>query len=759
MRGARTWWALGGALVLLVALAFGLVAWRAHRSLSDRPDEVLAALSEAIGLPVEADGVRVTWWPPGLVVHGIRVPDESPLGPGSLVHADEARLVVRAWPLLYGTVVVKRVEVASPVVRLVRGVDGTWNFAGRPAAALDAGADEPVFENAPGATAQLRVVLPLEHARFDHADLVITHGRLSVRDRAMPGVPEFEISSMDARLRRTAETSTLEFEGGALGGPTGNLRGTLEFPRGGRDVAFELTAADVPASRLPEVMQLARGGIPFGAVLEGVVSAEVSCQFPQQWPPGHAAIRVLVDARDASASMAGGYVTKSAGTPLAMALDLRAEPDLLRVRRAMFESGDARVEVSAAPVDELEPGQQPALRVASENLTGALLADWIPLLGAIAPAGELSLQGTVVPGDSETMAHVQLSGTDLGIRIGREPAELGGAALEFDMGPEGRFTAGVSVQDLRSEDLFAHRLTAALEGGGDEPISVRIDGARGGRAGAELEQLTVECEITDERAEVRRLQVAGLGGTLHARGEIARDEGDVLTMRFDPQWDGVDFAGLLRLFGVEVDIHGLFTGKAALAARRGAEESILETLTGVFDARLDDGSVPDLNLARATVNNLGAIPGLRQAIEDRAEEKVPGLLARTSRIDSLAINGTFADGVVSVSNVELAAPDYSIDAQGQVAFDGAVDLDGDLVLGAEATDALVSVSGILSVLSPDGEPIRIPVSIEGTYPDLVSAPSPAFVTKSVENEATGGAAGFLRRLLGGGWKDEAAAEK
>ncbi len=750
---ARTWLTLVASLVLLVSLAFALVAWRAHRSLSDRPGEVIAALSEAIDLPVEADGVHVTWWPPGLVVHGLRIPDESPLGPGDLVHADEARLVVRGWPLLTGTVVVQRVEVVSPVVRLVRGVEGGWNFSGR-------GSLEPSLESAPGGGDRAHGEVARSATgsstalEFDIVDVVLGRGRISLRDRAVPGVPEFEISSMDARLRRRGGAMTLEFEGSALGGPPGNLRGTLEVPADEHHVTLAVNATGVPASRLPEVTRLARGGIPFGATLEGVVAAEVSGQFPRQWPPGPAVIGVLVDAREASASMASGYLRKPIGTPLIVGLELHAGPDLLQVRRATFESGDAKVDLSSAEANGPVAEGQPVLQIASANLTAAMLAEWVPLLAAVAPTGQLTLQGRIAPGDTETAVHVRLSGTDLGVRIGPDPAELGAAALAFDVRPKGRFTAEVSIDDLRSNDLFAGHLAVAFEGGAGEPTMVRIDGARGGRGDAELERLALECEVAGERAEVRRLDVVGLGGTLHAEGELARDEADALSVRFAPQWDGLDFGGLLRLFGVDVEVQGLFTGRAALSARHSAEEALLETLTGVFDARLEEGSLPDLNLARATVSNLSAIPGVRQAIERGAEEKVPGLLARTSRIESLSADGSIDQGVVSVSNLRLDAPDYSIDAAGRVTLDGGVDLDGDLVLGGEATDALVSASGILAVLAPDGKEIRIPVSIEGTYPELVSAPSPAFTTGSIAGSvgtgAAGGAEGFLRRLFGGG---------
>lgn len=761
MGRTRSWVGLGVVLVVLVGLAFGGVSWRAHLRLSDRPDEVLQALSETVGLPVEADAVQATWWPPGVVVHGVRIPDESPLGPGNLAHADEVRFVVQSLPLLSGNVVVQRVEVVSPVVRLVRGVDGTWNFSGGPSSEGDAGSADSAdaARMRPVAVASDRTG---SRPRFDVAELVIGRARVSLRDRAIPGVPEFEITSAEARLVRAEGGARLEFEGGALGGPAGNLRGTVQIPPDGRDIALSLTARSVPASRLPEVMQIARGGIPFGAVLDGVVSAEVSGRLPNQWPPGEADIGVVVDATEAAASMAGGYVRKSAGAPLLLALDLYAGADLLLLRRAAVESGSARVEVATAD-DEVEPAdRQPAMRVTSSDLTAATLTQWVPVLAAIAPEGELSLQGTIAPVAGATVMNVRLSGTALAIRLGSEPAELGAAAVDFDMRPEGRFTAGVSLEDLRSDDLFAQRLTAALEGGAESPVTVRIDGARGGRENAELDRLAVECEVGADRAEVRRLDVAGLGGTLSARGDLARDEGDVLALRVAPQWDGVDLAGLLRLFGVDVDVQGLFTGQAALAARQSAEETFLETLTGAFDTTLENGSVADLNLARATVDNLGAVPGLRQAIERHASDEFPELLAKTSRIDTLSVGGTFGGGAAALSRIVLEAPDYSVDATGRVAFDGDVDLDGDLVLGEEATAKLVSVSALLAVLAAPGESLRIPVSIQGTYPELVSAPSPAFVSETVAGsvgaQEDGGAAGFLRRLLGGGDRPPESAE-
>lgn len=749
MGNPRAWAALVLAVVVLGASAFGVVAWRAHRSLAGDPDAVLRGIADSLGRPVEADDVQVTWWPPGLVVRGVRIPDESPLGPGNMVHADEVRLVVRAWPLLFGEVVVKRVEAAVPVVRLVRGVDGGWNFAFRG----DVGRDDvgPDFFSV-GSEREGEAGATIGRPEFDLVEVAVTRGRLSLRDRAVPGVPEFEVTALDAVLRRRPDGTRVDFRGEALGGPRENLTGSWTLSAEDAESLLEVSAGAVPAGRLPEVLQLARGSVPFGVVLDGIVSTELTARAPARWPPSKAELRVTVDAREASATAAGGYLGKGAGVPLSVELHLEAHPERLEVRRAAFVSGDAIVQVVAEEGASGAVQGQPPLVVSSENVTAATLAEWVPVLEALAPQGALNVAGTFFPSDGEVDGRLRLTGEDLAIRIGAEPADLGAAAVAVELGSNGAFTVGLSVDGFRGGELGADRVLASIAGDESGGYQVRIDGEGGGRADARVDRLALECDVRGQRADVRRFEVLGLGGRLEAEGEIERDPDDVVSARFAPQWDGVDFGGLLRLFGVEVEVEGLFTGEAALSAKRTAEETFLQTLTGVFGARLEQARVPDFNLARSTVGHLGKIPGLGGTLEGRAREAAPELLVNTSDIDAVTIDGAVSDERVSLSSVRLQAPAYALDASGTVGFDGGVELAGDLVLDEEASDALVEVSALLEILAPDGERIRIPIEIQGQYPDLVSAPSPAFVGETlsgvVPEEAVGGAEGLLRRFLG-----------
>lgn len=746
---------VGGVAAVLV-LGLGFAAWRVHRGLAGRTGEVLEALSTAIGLPVEADEVAVAWWPPGIVVRGLQIPDRSPYGPGSLAHADEARLRLGMAALLRGEAIVRSVELDTPVVRLVRGLDGGWNVGGlgrdvgTPIATASPSVREETSPPAAGAAVRARNEIPAS-IPFRIASVRVHRGRVSLRDRAIPGMPEFEITSAAARARRQGEGYVFEIEGDALGGPGLNLRGNLRVPGDGSDAVMKVSAAGVPSRRLPEVMQLLRGTVPFGATLGGVVSIEIDGRFPAAWPPSPALLDVALDAREAELRMAGGFVEKRAGAPLELALALRATADRLLVRQATLTSGEARIALRAP--DVVENAEQPPLRVSSVNLAAERLAEWVPLLADVAPRGNLSLDGTLAPGGDVTAAELRLSGSALEVAVAKTPVDLGSAALDLEVQPGGAYAVGLSVDEMRSGDLHAERLTAALDARPGRETGLRVEGARGGRAGAELSRVSVESLLSEEGAEVRRIEIEGLGGRLHGDGRVVRAaDADALAIRFDPRWDGVDLDGLQRLLGMPLGIRGEIEGEAALEIRRENGETLVDTLRGVFAARLREGQIADLNLARTTVDNLGAIPGLRQAVERRAREEAPALLARTSDIEMLEVGGSVADGTVDVTAFRLVAPDYSVDTRGRVAFDGNFDLDGELVLGAHATAALASKSGILALLAPAGETIRIPVSIEGVYPELVSAPSQAFVSGALphaarEQEAST-ATGFLRQFLG-----------
>ena len=103
------------------------------------------------------------FWRPHIEVSGLRIGNPAWAGGGQMVTVDRINLQLRFWPLLAGDIVLPRVELIRPVVRLYRGADGraNWVFAANPKSAK--------AQNQP-------MRLPLVH------QLVIEHGVLTARD-------------------------------------------------------------------------------------------------------------------------------------------------------------------------------------------------------------------------------------------------------------------------------------------------------------------------------------------------------------------------------------------------------------------------------------------------------------------------------------------------------------------------------------------------------------------------------------------------
>jgi hypothetical protein len=746
----RLWGAIATALAVFL-FAGSFLTLRAHHRLSTRAEGLLGALSAEIGVPIESDGLRVTWWRPGVVVDGVQIPDLSSLGPGRLASARQIRLQVGILPLLGGEVVVDRIEVEGAVFRFVRGVDGSWNFADSPAVrpAVSRGEPSPSVQAAVPHAGESGKALS---AHFDVGVIDFVRARVSIRDRAIPGVPEFEITEANARLERTRAETLLDVEGRVLGGGDDNFESRLRVPRGAGDIKWEARAQSVLARRLPEMLQLVRGGMPFPVGLEGAVSAELAGDFPKAWPPEGGGVVVAIDATEALVSVAGGALRKPVGLPFELRLDLLARDEGFDVRQARLSNGDAWIElVTASTPGDAEGASARRLEVRSQDMTAEQLAAWAPRLALFAPRGSLEIDGFVESRPDGPTANFRLEGTGLGVEILDQVGRLDLARVDLRFASDGTFDVDLELGDLQSPDVYAHRFSMNLRDGGTERMSVRLDGERGGRPGASLDRFVLEGELGAESARVENFEVAGLGGAMRAEGEWFEREEGAVEVRVSPQWDGLDLASLFRLFGREIEIQGLFTGEAVLAARRSAEEALLDTLEGQLALRLEEGGGAALNLARLTFDNLDSIPGLRQAVERRALQTVPGLVEETTRIDSLRLEADVAGGALDVRDIRLDAPDYVVDARGRIGFGGEVELRGELVVDEGASRALTSGARLLGLLAPDGGAIRIPVSIVGTYPDLVSAPSPAFLRDGlegvVEREA-GGAARLLRRFLG-----------
>lgn len=743
-RGLR-WAGLALLLLLLVAgTAASLLMLRMRGVLAGRSDELVVAVGRAVGLPIQAESVALSWWPPGVTARDLEIPDGSPYGPGDLARADEARIQVALLPLLRGAIVVTEVRLVSPVLFVVRGVDGGWNVGATPGREVT----ERTGEAGSSGSAPAVVIDSIR----------VRNARLVYRDRAIPGLGELEVRAGNVLLRRHDDLYRVDFNAQALGGPEENVEGWMVIPRTGASDAratLHLQASAVAGKRLPELIALLRGAMPFGIEIDGDVGARVELELPVAWPPSRAAGSLALDARAAAVQAVGGWVVKPAGMPLDIDLAVRAGAFGVAVDRAAVASGDVRLVANLAepPVPSPDAGQQ-ALVLALEGFDATRLAGWVPALAAFQPRGSLFMEGRVTPGPDGVATDVRVATSDLALEQRATTVTIASASLDLSLahGNEG-VLGSLRVSEVRSAAGTIASVGANVGGTLKQPLEVQVHGARLERNGVEVETAAIDMLVRDGDSEIRSLKVTGLGGALAARGRVLRDRDGVFTAALQPEWSDLDLARVIRLVGERDAGSGVFGGSASLETSGAGLDDALANLNGTFEATLGGGTLPGLNVARVTLANLDSIPRLEEAIEGRARERVPELLATTTAIESLRLSGTVNEGRIQIGELKLDSRQYAIDARGRLAFDGETELEGTLVLTPEASRSLLSGSGVLEALAGSDDQVRIPIAVRGVYPELRSLPSKDYLAdaaaRAVRLPGRDRAASFLRRLLGG----------
>jgi AsmA family protein len=147
-----------GAVIIVLLLVIAFFPWNRLRG------PVSRAMSAQLQRPVHIAALHGSlFWRPHVQVRGLTIGNPAWAGGGQMVSVDRIDLVLSFWPLLAGDIVLPKVALTHPVVRLYRRADGraNWVFAANP--------KSPKAQNQP-------MRLPVVHR------LVIERGELNARD-------------------------------------------------------------------------------------------------------------------------------------------------------------------------------------------------------------------------------------------------------------------------------------------------------------------------------------------------------------------------------------------------------------------------------------------------------------------------------------------------------------------------------------------------------------------------------------------------
>jgi uncharacterized protein involved in outer membrane biogenesis len=147
-----------GVLIVLLVAVVAFFPWNRLRG------PVAREMSAQLQRPVKIAALHGSlFWIPHVQVKGLEIGNPDWAGGGQMVTVERIDLQVRFWPLLVGDIVLPRVALVRPVVRLYRGGDGRANWV------FGANKKSPEAQSQP-------MHLPVVHR------LVIEHGVLNARD-------------------------------------------------------------------------------------------------------------------------------------------------------------------------------------------------------------------------------------------------------------------------------------------------------------------------------------------------------------------------------------------------------------------------------------------------------------------------------------------------------------------------------------------------------------------------------------------------
>ncbi len=661
MTGAPSPWerrvrrTLGAVALAAGLLVLALAAVPFFVDLNRDRDRWLPAVESALGRRVEVGRVELTVLTglgarvDGLAVHG------DPADPEPLLVAESVRLRVRLLPLLRGRVVVARVVLTRPALRVVARPPGGA------ASGPGASPDRPPESGPPRAS-------PIGLAALSLADLTIRDGSLSYEDRSGGATTRYALERIDATLAHVAVGETLAVDATArLAGA--DLPISLTATAGPLDDTFAPAALDaalqVGDSRVTLTGTTETAGLSLSARAERLDLAQLL-----------AATRRLTGAVPAVLALSGSGAFALAARPAGdrYEIDGRIDLDAARVGYGTWFAKPEGVPCSAAFTGALSRDEARTPELALSAVTVRLHTVEAKGRATIALGERITGRGELDTGDAP------LNGWERLVPALGDGALSGLARLRaswaLDAAHPPAYTASVRLTDAR----------AAVPG-----WAKPIEGVTGTVA---LERGTVALKSVTARVD---------DGTVTLRGRI-----DPFAPKpvFDIEVgvDRVQAADVLARFTSLKDfLAGRLTGHMTFLGAGTTWEDLAPTLTGRGELAVTEGVFRTFNLLKDVLGSTEALETSRLA--ERPD----------TPFDRLAASIELRDRVLRIQDAKLSAGEFGATADGVVGFDSSIDARARVSVPRSAVGGFANTA-IGAALAGDDGRLHIPVRLSGRLP-------------------------------------------
>ena len=798
--------ALVGVVVLVIAGLLIYASLNLNSIIQANQALILAKASDALGRQVQANEITASvGWGVGVNIKSVQIADDPRFSQQPFIQVGEISCKVAMLPLLAKKLVIKRLTLEQPVIRVIRNPAGELNVEslgkkGHAQAQTPPSSGPQPQANAPSTSVEqgLMVAKPAKIGSESAAlqriavnNLAVSGGQIIYQDAAPGSTPikigdaDLEVegfnpnSSFNIALKFALLSDVQNFKASGKIGPL--LHGDALDPRQ-VPFAMKMTLGPLTLDRLRGVPQV---GPKIPAKLS--MPDPVSLQLRADGTVDAVAFEVVADLTS-SRIVYLGLFNKPAGMALKVKANGNRRGTALAVSQANLTLADlqakasnisldkgavsAKVDSNRFSLDSLAKtiaamAKYDASGKAEMHIDAKVVEDKTPdINGTITLAGvSLKPAGAKVPGITDINSTVKLAGNSASI----EPTTFttGGAHGTLEARAESlqplRATYSLKADDIKvaqfapkrpaDEELRQVSMTGnASQASGPIDVTAQVNSASGLVAGVPYQNLAVSADYAGQRAKIQSLNLSAFGGTIAAIADatLGAQPSFVATLKTQ----NIDMQQALTAEKAKMadNLRGQMSGEVSVAGRGSDFDEIKPTLQGKGQMAVKNGKLIGINLGAETLQKVKGIPGIDNLITPNVIARHPALFKdRDTQLDQASLSFVLQGPRMTTHDLTVASPDYRMLADGWLDMDKNVDMSAHVLMSKQfSADLRADRKNVVYLEDPDGQ-IDIPVIIRGQLPKPSILPNiQALAQRATSQLIQKRGSKLIDKFLGGG---------
>jgi uncharacterized protein involved in outer membrane biogenesis len=755
-----------GVLVLIIAGLLIYGAFNLNSLVKNNRQYVLDRVGDTLGREVEAQDIHIgLGWGVTLEIAGLQVADDPSFSQLPFVKAKAVSGQVEVLPLLTGHILITRLDVLNPEIRVIRNQSGGLNIATLGPSGPTAQGQARARHKAGGAS---RVPI-----HFLVQTFTIKNGAVTYKDgSARPlGVGHLNLTVTDVNPSRPFPVKlALAALGGtqnlSVDGTVGPLlhNGALQLA----DVPFSLnvTAGPLSLDRLRNLPEL-RPSIPDKLSMPDPVTVRLKLQGT----PLAANFDAHMDLSPARVVYLGLF-TKPAGTPFQISAAGVRRGAAVAVSNATIKLADLEARLTqvtfghgnwSAKLDtnrfDLAPLSKMAAPLSKYDVSGSSEAHLAVASAAPVPRANgtvalnavgLKVEGSKLPGISALTGTVRLAGNTATLEpanfnLGSAHASLQGQASSlqplratYAFSADGFKLAELAPQRPPDEHVAQVKANGTIAAANSNAVTATtaLTSGQGLVADVPYRNLALRADYDGKQVNVSSLTLDAYGGSIRVRADTVLAA--PRPFRAAINLNRIDLQQALSAQKAKAAniVRGLLSGQINAAGRGATFEEIKPTLTGDGHIQITQGKLVGINVVGSAIKKINGIPAIGTLFTPAVVERHPSLFASPDTDLKLVRMSYVMTGPRMTSrDILVQSDDYVVKGSGWFDMDKNVDLSMHVLMSPQFSNDLRAEKKNVVYLENQAGQIEIPLLIRGTLPHPSIQPDVQYLVQLAANRA------------------------